>query len=64
MKKLEVDKTKCMACGFCYSTDEEHFSPDNDGLSEAISQENLDSQGVANAIEGCPTGAISLTENE
>lgn len=60
MAKLVVDKDKCMACGFCYSTDDEHFSPDDEGYSEVISQDNLEN--VSDVVDSCPTGAISLEE--
>ena len=63
MAKLVVDKDKCMACGYCYATDEEHFQPDENGYSEVISQDETDAPMVQEVIDACPTGAISL-ENE
>ncbi len=62
MAKLVVDKDRCMACGYCYSSDPEHFAPDDQGYSEAISQENLDASETVAAVESCPTGAISIEE--
>ena len=55
MKKLNVNKEACIGCGACVAIDSEHFDFGDDGLSEAISQENLDSENVANAISSCPT---------
>ena len=34
------------------------------GLSEAISQENLESPPVNEAIDGCPVGAITIDEKK
>lgn len=64
MKKLEVHKDMCISCGACVSIDPEHFEFDDDGLSTAISQENLDSALVLQAVESCPTNAIFLSEEE
>ena len=62
MKKIKVDKIKCIGCGACVGLDSEHFDFEDSGLSEVISQENLESEDLQNAIEGCPTGAISVDE--
>ncbi len=62
MKKLEVNKDMCISCGTCFSIDTEHFAEDDDGLSEVISQENLDTELVKNVVDSCPTRAISLNE--
>ncbi len=64
MKKLNVNKEACIGCGACVAIDSEHFDFGDDGLSEAISQENLDSENVANAISSCPTNAISIADVE
>ena len=62
MKEIKVDKIKCIGCGACVGLDSEHFDFDDSGLSEVISQENIESEDLQNAIEGCPTGAISKVE--
>ena len=64
MKKLCVNSVKCIGCGACVGLDPEHFDFNDAGLSEAISQENLDSVDLAGAVEGCPTAAIELTDDE
>ncbi len=61
MKKLQVQQDKCIGCGACVAIDPEHFDFD-DGKSNVISNENLDNENVMNAIESCPTSAISLKE--
>ena len=65
MKKVSVDKSQCIGCGFCMSQAPEVFEFDEDGLSKAkVEQVADDSQAVV-AAEGCPTGAIEIEdENE
>lgn len=62
MDILDVEKTKCIGCGACVSIDSEHFDFDSDGLSMVISQNNLKSEQLTDAIESCPTGAIRLSK--
>ena len=64
MKKLSVNSVKCIGGGACVGLDPEHFDFSDAGLSEAISQENLESEELQTAVEGCPTAAIELTEEE
>lgn len=63
MKKLVVDSIKCIGCGACVGLDDEHFDFNDAGLSEVKSQENLETENVLMAIEGCPTGAIEIKED-
>jgi len=63
MKKIVIEKEKCMQCGACVGVDGEHFDFADDGFSTVISQENLDSVQLVNAIESCPTGAISIKDS-
>lgn len=60
MKKINVDQVKCIGCGACVGIDSEHFDFNDSGLSTVISQENLESEDLEQAVEGCPTGAISI----
>ncbi len=62
MKKVCVNSVKCIGCGACVGLDPEHFDFSDAGLSEAISQENLESEALIQAKEGCPTAAIEITE--
>ncbi len=62
MKKIVVNDEACIGCGACVGIDSEHFAFNDEGLSHPISQENLESEELANAIDACPTSAISLTE--
>lgn len=62
MKKINVNPDACIGCGACVAIDPEHFAFNDEGLSHAISKENLESAELANAIDSCPTSAISLEE--
>lgn len=62
MKKLEVNEN-CIGCGMCIAIDNEHFDF-QDNLSHVISNENLESDNLKNAIASCPVGAINVIEDE
>jgi len=64
MKKLVVNSDACIGCGACVAIDSQHFDFDEDGLSEVISNDNVETEDVQNAIASCPTNAISYVENE
>ena len=64
MRNINVDKDTCIGCGACVAIDEEHFDFDSEGKSNVISNENLESANLANAIESCPVGAISMTNGD
>lgn len=62
MKTIKVDQVKCIGCGACVGIDPEHFDFEDSGLSNVISQSNLESEDLEQAVEGCPTGAITLED--
>ncbi len=62
MKKINVNKDACIGCGACVAVDPQHFDFNDEGLSNPISQENLDSKELADAISSCPTAAISIID--
>lgn len=62
MKKIIVDENSCIGCGACISIDPTHFTFSDDGLSNVTSNENLETEDLTNAIESCPTNAISISE--
>ncbi len=64
MKKIILDENACIGCGACISLDPEHFNFSDEGLSMVISSNNLDTEELKNAIESCPTNAISIGESE
>ena len=64
MKKLVVNGDACISCGACVSIDPDHFDFNENMVSHAISQENLEAESVQTAIDSCPTSAISLTDED
>jgi ferredoxin len=64
MKKLFVNHEACIGCGACVAIDQEHFDFNDEGLSEVIKNENIDSEDVKNAISSCPTNAISYVDDD
>ena len=61
MKKVKVEKEKCIGCGACVAIDSTHFDFDNEtGLSKVISQNDIENSKVQEAIDSCPVGAIEM----
>lgn len=64
MKKLVLDTDLCIGCGACVGIDPEHFDFNEENLSHVISEENLDTESLRDAIDACPVGIISLLGEE
>lgn len=60
---FEVDKESCIGCGACVSIAPEIFFFDEDGLAEA-KKDLVPKESGIQALESCPTNAISYTEKE
>lgn len=62
--KVKVDKNLCIGCGACQAIEPSVFELDKNGQAEAINEEINDEikENVIDAIEGCPTSAISEVE--
>jgi len=58
-QQLSVIANHCRGCGKCARIDPGHFEMIN-GLAQAISSTNLDSQQLSLAINNCPSRAITL----
>lgn len=64
MKKITVDKEKCIGCGACVGLVDDVFEFGDDDLAQV--KENIDFDNISedlkdeikDAIEGCPTEAI------
>lgn len=61
MKKLTVN-SGCIGCGACIAIDSEHFDFNDEGLSSVISNENLETDELKNAMASCPVNVIKLVE--
>lgn len=70
MKKLKIDKEKCIGCGLCASIAEKVFRLNNEGKAEIIDPPTPEAsarQGelgrkAQEAIDSCPVSAISFQE--
>lgn len=62
--KVKVNKDICIGCGACQAIVPEVFEIEDDGLAIAKDIEISDDikEDVIDAVEGCPTGAISEIE--
>jgi len=56
---LSIDPYRCRGCGKCMKIDSEHFEL-NGNVATVISQENLNSSALSNAISACRDSAIIL----
>lgn len=65
MENLKVNQEICIGCGACAAIASEAFEFNDDGLAQVKDNFELDKASdetkndVVDAIEGCPTGAIS-----
>ncbi len=64
MKKIQVEKERCIGCGACVNIASNTFDFDEEGKSEVLSNEYLEDEVVQLAIESCPTSAISIIDVE
>ena len=62
MKKLKVDKDKCIGCGTCVALASKSFKMTDDNKSVAINPPGDDEATIKNAAESCPVDAIKLGE--
>ncbi len=71
--QIEVDRTLCIACGACYSSDPVHFEPDQTLKSKVVggktdensSSGTFDDDTIGDAQEAqdsCPAAAITVNE--
>jgi ferredoxin len=57
IKKMKVDKEKCIGCGLCVSIAEKAFKLSDEGKAEVLAIEEEEAK-VQEAIDSCPVGAI------
>ncbi len=59
--KVKVNRDSCIGCGACEAICPEVFQLNDDGLSTVICDDfkNIDESSVQEAVESCPTNAIS-----
>ena len=59
-----VELDKCIGCGLCVSTCPDVFELDNNGKSVVKDPDGCDKCDCQNAIDGCPSDAISWKEED
>lgn len=62
MKKLVVEKEKCIGAQSCIAVASEVFELDDNGKSQVKDQKGADESKIEDAINACPVGAISWVE--
>lgn len=62
MKKIKINKEKCLGCGSCAFIYPEMFYLDNDGKAEVKKNKKIDEKKLKSAIESCPAQAIEVEE--
>lgn len=62
--KVIVDKNKCIGCGMCEGIEPNVFQIDDEGISKVICDDftEIDMETIEEAIDDCPTNAISKEE--
>ena len=71
---IAVDRTLCIACGACYSSDPVHFEPDQTRKSTVVDGKTDDDlsvgtfedetiEDVKEAQDSCPASAINVNES-
>ena len=58
--KVTVNQDACIGCGACEQIDDELFKVNDDGVSEAVSEDVPEGkeESAKEAIDACPTSAI------
>lgn len=62
MKKLVVDKEKCVGAQACVAIAPEVFELDDNGKSQVKDQKGAGESKIKDAINACPVGAIFWVE--
>ena len=65
MKKVVINKDKCLGCGMCVGIESDVFDFDDDGLAK-VNNDNINDdnkENVNNAIDSCPVAAIEVVDN-
>jgi ferredoxin len=60
IKKIEIDKNKCIGCGTCASLAPEVFELDKNNKSTVKNINGADVETIKLAADSCPTEAIKI----
>jgi len=61
--RIEVDRDRCMGSGNCSFHAPATLDLDDDGVAMVLDPEGDSPTKIRLAVEGCPTGALSVTES-
>jgi ferredoxin len=62
MKKIIIDREKCLGCGACVFIAPKTFRIDKKGKSKVVSQQGDPKETIHMAIDCCPAKAISYED--
>jgi ferredoxin len=61
---VHADRDVCIGAGMCVLTAGAVFDQDDDGIVVLLDEHPADEAAVRDAVANCPSGALSLTEEE
>lgn len=61
---VHADRDVCIGAGMCVLTAGAVFDQDDDGIVVLLDEHPTDEAVVRDAVANCPSGALSLTEEE
>lgn len=62
MKKIIVDKDKCIGCGTCVAIAPKSFKLGDDGKAQPIDPSGDNETTIQEAVDSCPVDAIELAD--
>ena len=60
---VHADRDVCIGAGLCVLTAGAVFDQDDDGIVIVLDEHPADAAAAREAVENCPSGALSLTED-
>lgn len=63
-REIRVDRTLCMGSGQCCWYAPNTFDQDDETVAIVIDPQGDPEEQIRAAIKGCPTGALSIVENQ
>lgn len=64
MKKVRVDKEKCIGCGLCAAIADKAFWIGDEGKAEVLEVASEEEARIKEAIDSCPVGAIEEVDEQ
>ncbi|MGB9848021.1 MAG: ferredoxin [Minisyncoccia bacterium] len=64
MKKVKINKEKCLGCGSCTFIYPEMFYLDDDGKANVKEIKKINEEKLQSAVESCPVEAIEIEEKK